>query len=129
MNFKICAIFLAMTFGVDLAWSQKSTPFSGVWADSAGVQFKNQTAVFSVTSDQVMMTHYLEFNGQPFIEQGLGDRRGDTLDYVVQVTQTIPGWATEGKHKLVLDRDGKTLRGIYEDNKGNKGSLIFKKVK
>jgi hypothetical protein len=130
------AFFVALN-----SWAQKPmtdaktfipTSLSGVWADSLGSSFKNQQAVFAVTKDQVFMSHYLEFNGQPFVEHGMGDRKvdvhGDTLIYAVEVTRGIPGWATSGKHFLVLDSNKTTLRGTFEDNKGNKGALVFKRV-
>lgn len=106
---------------------------NGVWVDSAGSAFTNCTAIFSIEKDSVYFSHYIEFNGQPFVEHGKGIviyKQKDNLFrilYNVTVTLPIPGWSTAGIHSLELSADGKTLRGTYSDNKGNKGPLVFKK--
>lgn len=102
---------------------------NGVWADSSSSSFTNPTAVFSVQNDSVFMTHYVEFNGNPFVEHGEGVIKGDTLIYTVKVTVQVPGWSTtQGVHTLVLSADRNTLRGTYKDNAGNTGPLVFKRV-
>lgn len=113
-------IFLAqLCFGQD---------FNGVWSDSSSTSFTNCYAVFVVQNDSVHMTHYLEFNNQPFLEYGTGIVLGDTLVYDVRVAQQVPGWKSKtGKHVLILSADKKTLSGTYTDNLGNTGALIFKK--
>lgn len=74
------------------------------------------------------MTHYLEFQGHPFIEYGSGIVKGNQIQYTVYVTVQIPGWnSSKGQHILTISEDGKTLRGTYEDNAGNKGNLVFKR--
>ena len=74
------------------------------------------------------MTHYAEFNGNPFVEHGEGIVIGNKLQYSVKVTTRVPGWkTTAGKHVLVLSDDKRTLRGTYNDNTGNSGPLVFKK--
>lgn len=105
-----------------------SQDINGVWQDSTGASFKNCIAIFSVQNDSVFMSHYLEFNGIPFVESGAGIISGDTLNYQVTVTRQIPGWSTAGIHQLVLSADRKTLRGTYSDNVGNTGTLVFKRI-
>lgn len=103
--------------------------FNGVWADSSSASFTNATAVFSIKNDSVFMTHYVEFNGHPFVEHGEGTVNGKSLNYTVQVTVQVPGWkTTEGLHSLTISEDGETLRGTYKDNAGNSGPLVFKRV-
>lgn len=105
-----------------------SQDINGVWQDSSGTSFKNCIAIFAEKNDSIFMTHYLEFNGTPFVEYGSGIKKGDTLTYNVTVSKQIPGWSTAGVHQLTLSADKKTLRGNYSDNLGNKGSIIFKKI-
>ena len=105
-----------------------SQNFNGVWSDSSSADFSNCTAVFSIKKDSVFMTHYLEFQGHPFVEYGKGVVKGNQIQYTVFVTVQIPGWNTsKGLHKLTISEDGKTLRGTYEDNTGRKGNLVFKR--
>ena len=119
---------LLYTFFISLPIFTFSQDFSGVWADSSNVNFSNCTAIFSVTKDSVFMTHYLEFKGNPFIEYGYGIVEGNKIKYKVYVTRQVPGWkASMGYHILTLSEDGKTLKGTYEDNIGNKGNLVFKR--
>ena len=100
---------------------------SGLWKDSNST-LNNAYAIFSVEGSQLEMMHYLEFEGKPMVEKGRGKLIGRRLDYFVVVTKSIPGWAMTGEHFLTLSQDGKTLRGAYEDEKGNVGPLVFKKV-
>lgn len=100
---------------------------NGLWADSSGSSFSNCNVIFAVKNDSVFMTHYLEFNGTPFVEYGSGIIKGDSLTYKVTVSKGIPGWSTAGVHTLKLSADGNTLRGSYSDNKGNHGPLVFKR--
>jgi hypothetical protein len=102
---------------------------NGVWSDSSSTSFKNCYAIFSIQEDSVFMTHYIEFNGDSFVEHGEGTIKNDSLEYHVIVTKKIPGWnATSGDHFLKLSNDGKTLRGYYKDNLNNKGPLVFKRL-
>lgn len=102
---------------------------NGVWADSSSTSFGNCYAIFSIEKDSVFMTHYIEFNGQPFVEHGEGVIQNNELNYHVKVTKQIPGWTTTaGDHQLILSKDGQTLRGTYKDNVGNSGPLVFKRV-
>ena len=103
--------------------------FNGVWADSSSASFTNATAVFSIQNDSVFMTHYVEFNGNPFVEHGEGIVKGKQLIYTVKVTVQVPGWSTtQGDHVLTISEDENTLRGTYKDNAGNTGPLVFKRV-
>tara|TARA_Y100000589_G_scaffold228213_1_gene215666 strand:+ start:277 stop:669 length:393 start_codon:yes stop_codon:yes gene_type:complete len=105
-----------------------SQNFNGVWADSSNINFSNCTAIFSVKKDSVFMTHYLEYKGSPFVEHGAGIVEGNKIKYRVNVSVQVPGWTTtKGFHTLTISEDGKTLRGTYEDNSGNKGNLVFKR--
>tara|TARA_B100000674_G_scaffold129521_1_gene99776 strand:- start:7927 stop:8313 length:387 start_codon:yes stop_codon:yes gene_type:complete len=105
-----------------------SQNFNGVWTDSSSTDFSNCTAVFSVKKDSVFMTHYLEFKGNPFVEYGAGIVNGNQIQYTVYVTVQVPGWnSKKGYHILTVSEDGKTLRGTYEDDSGNKGNLVFKR--
>ena len=101
---------------------------TGLWADSNSTDFSNGRIIFSVEGTNVEMMHYLEYKGKPMVEKGKGQIYGRRLDYFVVVTKSIPGWALTGEHFLTLSGDGKTLRGAYEDEKGNLGKLVFKKI-
>lgn len=107
----------------------KAQNLNGVWADSSSSSFDNCYAVFALDGDSVFMTHYIEFNGKPFIEYGRGIKKGNEIIYSVKVTQQIPGWSTTaGLHTLMISKDGQTLRGSYKDNVGNTGPLVFKRL-
>ncbi len=101
---------------------------NGVWSDSSSTGFKNCWAIISVQGDSVFMTHYIEFNGNPFVEHGEGVIRNNNLRYHVVVTKQVPGWTTtSGEHNLTLSSDGNTLRGTYKDNAGKSGPLVFRR--
>lgn len=110
------------------AFTGKSQDISGVWADSSSASFTNCYAIFSVEGDSIQMTHYLEFNGAPFVEYGKGIIQNNQVNYHVVVTKQIPGWTSQsGDHSLTLSNDSTTLRGTYTDNLGNTGPLVFKR--
>jgi hypothetical protein len=119
----LCALFIL------IGTSSFAQDINGVWSDSSSTSFKNCYAIFSIQEDSVFMTHYIEFNGTPFVEHGEGTIKDNVLKYHVVVTKRIPGWtATAGDHILKLSDDGETLRGTYKDNTGNSGSLVFKRA-
>jgi len=107
----------------------QNTDINGLWEDSSGTSFSNCHAIFAIKNDSVFMTHYLEFNGIPFVEHGKGIITGDSLNYNLIVTKEIPGWSTAGVHHLKIFDNGNTLRGNYSDNKGNTGPIVFKRKK
>ena len=112
-----------------ISFTAAAQDFNGVWTDSSSASFTNATAVFSIQNDSVFMTHYVEFNGNPFVEHGEGVVKGNQLIYTVKVTVQVPGWSTtQGDHELTISPDGNTLRGTYKDNAGNTGPLVFKRV-
>jgi hypothetical protein len=98
---------------------------NGIWKDSAGTSFDKGTMIIAQKGDSIILTHYLEFNGQPFTEYGVGKIKGDSLIYHLTVTLPIPGWSLTGVHKLKLSKHGNKLIGIYIDDKGNSGRLVF----
>ncbi|UKJ09030.1 hypothetical protein [Solitalea lacus] len=108
---------------------QQATNISGLWADSNSVNFQHCYVIFSQEANKIKVAHYLEFKGTPMVEVGEGIINGNKVTYKVKVTQAIPGWALSGEHILELTPDGKTLRGIYKDEQGNTGPLVFKKTK
>ena len=118
-------VFALILFFPLITFSQN---FNGVWTDSSSTDFSNCTAIFSVKKDSVFMTHYLEFKGNPFVEYGAGIIKGNKIEYTVYVTVQVPGWnSSKGHHILTISEDGKTLRGTYEDDAGNKGNIVFKR--
>lgn len=131
--FSYVFLFVIMTLaGLNKAFAQVSIPKSitGIWTDSNSTAFSNGYAIFSVDKmGKVMVTHYVEYNGTPMVEQGIGFFAHNTVNYDVQVTKAISGWATKGQHVLTLSEDGQTLRGHYKDEKGNTGALVFKRLR
>jgi hypothetical protein len=113
------------------AFSQsKANPVNGIWADSNSAAFTHSYAIFSVDEHgKLAMTHYLEYNGIPMVEKGIGFYSHGTLNYDAVVTKGIPGWSLKGQHVLTLSEDGNTLRGYYKDEKGNSGPLVFKRFR
>ena len=101
---------------------------NGIWKDSASTSFDKGTMIIAQHGDSIILTHYLEFNGQPFTEYGVGNLKGDSLIYNLTVTLTIPGWSATGVHKLKLTENGNKLVGIYMDDKGNSGRLVFTRL-
>lgn len=120
---KILFTFLILITSISYAQD-----VNGIWSDSSNTAFKNCWAIISVESDSVFMTHYVEFNGHPFVEHGEGIIKNNKLSYHVVVTKQIPDWKSKsGEHTLTLSPDGNTLRGFYKDNLGNIGPLVFKR--
>lgn len=129
----ICISIFTFLFLLSLSGfkpSDKNTQqdLNGLWTDSNSASFQNCYIIFSQQGNKVKMMHYLEFNGTPMVEQGEGTIEGNKVSYDVVVPKAIPGWATTGKHIFILSPDGKTLRGIYQDGKGNTGPIIFKRA-
>jgi hypothetical protein len=123
----LITICIASTF--TLAQNNTSYPnINGVWADSNSTVFTNCYLIIAQDGAKTNMTHYLEFNGTPMVETGVGTYIDGKVFFEVKVTKPIPGWATTGKHYLTISADGKTLRGEYQDAKGNKGPLVFKRI-
>lgn len=120
---------LILTITLSSCDLQTSSRFTGHWADSASASFTNCHASILQREDSIYFMHFLEFNKQPFFEAGQGIVDGDSIRYHVEVLHQIPGWSTAGDHVLGLDADGNTLRGYYNDNKGNHGPLVFKLIR
>ena len=123
------AIFLFSNFG----YSQKKTDTSkidinGVWQD-INPDVQNAVVIISEQNGKVIFSHYLEWKGKKFVESGIGKRIGNTVDYTVDVTLPIKGWATAGTHTLTLSEDGNTLEGTFVDNKKRNGPIAFKRVR
>lgn len=102
---------------------------SGIWADSACTgNFSECELTIAQRGNDLHMMHTLKFKKQFFMEEGDGKIDSNHVQWDVLVTRQIPGWATAGTHFLSLSKDKKTLRGHYEDNKGNKGPIVFKRT-
>jgi len=104
-----------------------SIDINGVWTDSSSSSMQNAVMVLSEKDGKVVMTHYLEWKGEKFIENGVGERKGNSIVYTATVTKGIEGWATQGTHNLVVSDDGQTLSGTYNDNLDRTGPIIFKR--
>jgi hypothetical protein len=122
-------LFFAIYLTIFVSTSTYGQDINGLWEDSTGTSFTNCHVIFAVKNDSVFMTHYLEFNEKPFIEHGAGTITKDSLIYNVIVTKGIHGWSTAGVHKLKIFDNGNSLRGVYHDNKGNTGPIVFKRKK
>lgn len=129
---KACLLIIAFMVFIHSKSSfaqSNPNPVNGIWADSNSTAFTNGYAIFSVDAHgKLTMSHYVEFNGTPMVEKGIGFCNHKTLSYDVFVTKAIPGWSTTGQHVLTLSEDGNTLRGHYKDGKGNTGPLVFKRL-
>src|SRR4051812_11115114 len=92
------------------AWGQvKPHAVNGIWVDSNSTAFSNGYAIFSVDEHgKLAMTHYVEYNGVPMVEKGIGFCSHGTLNYDAIVTKAIPGWSLKGQHILTLSEDGNT---------------------
>lgn len=135
ISLRVCLhlvfIFLSVLYFNHPVFSQtKPNSVNGIWADSNSAAFTNGYAIFSVDEQgKLAMTHYVEFNGVPMVEKGIGFCSQGTLNYDAMVTKAIPGWSLKGQHILTLSKDGNTLRGYYKDEKGNSGPLVFKRLR
>lgn len=129
MKIKILKFLFLILFFSNLTYSQnKKVDINGVWADiNSGVE--NAVVVISEQNGKVIFSHYLEWKGQKFVESGIGKRTGNTIEYTVDVTLPIEGWATQGTHTLTLSEDGNTLEGTYKDNKKREGPITFKRIR
>jgi hypothetical protein len=129
MKIKILKFLFLILFFSNLTYSQnKKVDINGVWADiNSGVE--NAVVIISEQNGKVIFSHYLEWKGQKFVESGVGKRTGNTIEYKVDVTLPIEGWATQGTHTLTLSEDGNTLEGTYKDNKKREGPIAFKRVR
>lgn len=112
-----------------LGTSYCQTDLNGIWSDSNSTSFKNCYLIIAQKSSSIFVTHYIEYNGQPLVEKGVGQVKKNEIQYQVEVTKGISGWATKGKHYLRVENNAEILRGYYIDEKGNKGPLVFKKIK
>jgi len=121
----LLGFLLLLSFSIK---AQDTVNLNGVWRDSSGTSFSNCTAIITQAGNKITFSHYIEFNGQPFVEFGQGTLKHRTIKYKVKVTKQIEGWATTGTHELTLSADGMTLRGFYKDNKGNTGPIILKRI-
>ncbi len=132
-NIVYILVILCLASSYSFAQAKENTTAvhkaNGIWADSNSTAFTNGYAIFSVDlHGKLTMAHYVEFNGTPMIEKGIGFCTHNTLSYDVFVTKAIPGWPTTGQHVLTLSENGNTLRGYYTDSKGKKGPLVFKRL-
>jgi hypothetical protein len=127
---KFCIVILFLSICAVTASAQTTAPINlnGIWADSNSTSFQNCYLIIAQEGEKINMSHYLEFNGTPMVEYGTGKYGNGKVYFEVKVSKAIPGWATTGKHFLMLSNDGKTLRGEYEDDKGNRGPLVFKRI-
>jgi len=120
---------LLLILTTSFAYSQTDKiDINGVWADLDSPA-ENSTIVISELNGKVIFVHYMEWKGQKFVEAGIGKRNGNTIEYKVEVTSRIEGWATAGIHKLILSEDGKTLKGTYKDNLKREGPIGFVRVR
>lgn len=135
ISLRVCLQLVFLFFFVfsfsNQGFSQtKPNPVNGIWVDSNSAAFTHAYAIFSVDEQgKLAMTHYLEYNGTPMVEKGIGFCSHGTLNYDAIVTKGIPGWSLKGQHVLTLSEDGNTLRGYYKDEKGNTGALVFKRLR
>lgn len=129
MKSKILKLLFLALFFSNLSFSQnKKLDINGVWSDiNSGVE--NAVAIISEQNGKIIFSHYLEWKGQKFVESGIGKRTENTIEYTVDVTLPIEGWATQGTHTLTLSEDGNTLEGTYKDNKKREGSIAFKRMR
>lgn len=97
---------------------------SGLWTDVNSADFDQGYLIIAQDNQDIHMTHYVEYKGQPLVEYGKGTRVGNQLSYQVTVTRKIPGWVTKGTHILTLSADGQSLEGRYESKLGS-GPLKF----
>jgi len=122
--------FFTLSFYKEAFSQTKPNAVNGIWTDSNSTAFTHGYAIFSIDEQgKLAMTHYVEFNGVPMVEKGIGFYSHNTLNYDVVVTKPIPGWSPKGQHVLTLSEDGNTLRGYYKDEKGNTGPLVFKRLR
>ena len=130
MKYFFFTVILAFVVTYSFSQSEKEKGYvdvSGLWVDSNSASFQNCYLIISQTGRNVVVAHYLEFDGTSMVEEGKGTVSGRKVVYKVKVTKAIPGWATSGTHYLELSEDGNTLRGAYKDAKGNTGPIVFKK--
>jgi hypothetical protein len=130
--FKKSIVIILTATGLLSCASKKNpsaTNISGLWTDVNSSDFKNCYVVIAQDGEKIIMNHYLEFKGDGMVEYGIGKIDGEKVVYDVVVTKAISGWATKGKHVLVLNKERDTLKGTYQDAKGNSGALVFKKIK
>ena len=130
--FKKTIAFLILFTALSSCTSNKDTTpanVNGLWTDVNTSDFKNCYVIIAQDGNKIVMSHYLEFKGSKMVEYGIGEIKDNAVSYDAVVTKAIPGWATKGKHHLTLNKQRDTLRGFYEDEQGNKGPIVFAKLK
>lgn len=131
---RICLlVFVISLLGcqqLSVAPNTHPTPvdINGLWTDASTAHCRNCYAIIAQDGEQIFFAHYLEWKGQPMVEYGQGLRNGDTITYDVKVTLPITGWATSGKHSLILSDDGNMLTGTFSDSLGNEGPFSLRRV-
>lgn len=125
--FLLCA---GIIFSTNAQKASIVPEIQGLWKDSNSVAFTDMHLLISQKGSKIETVHYLKFKGQSMIESGKGKYIANENCFVlkVKVSKGIPGWAEEGKHVLIFYPKDQSLRGYYEDNKGNKGPLVFFRV-
>ncbi len=109
--------------------STSPTSVDGFWMGEHGDAFTNAYAQFSEINGRIYMSHFLEFENQPYYEVGVGVRKGDSLLYHVEAKRKIPGWSPEGDHYLKIDESGNKISGYFIDQRGSKGKMIFNRLR
>src|SRR4051812_47145393 len=92
---------------------------NGLWADASSPSFRNCYLIIAQEGSDIHTAHYLEFNGTPMVEYGQGNIDAGKIVLQIKVSKPIPGWSTSGMHTLQLSADGNSLRGEYDDGRGN----------
>ncbi len=122
-------IFLLSIISMISHAETKTQDLNGIWQDTHGPEFDQCYLIIAQQGAVAHMTHYLEFQGTPMVEFGSGKVAGNKVTFKVKVSKSIPGWATAGTHYLQLSDDGNTLKGEYKDTRGNKGPLVFTRLR
>jgi hypothetical protein len=101
----------------------------GIWDSASSKDFSNSSLSYYSVNNNLYMTHFFKYKGQPFFEIGRGTYENGVLKYNVKVIQNIDDWPNEGYHQLTLSEDGKEMNGFYIDANGRRGSLRFARQK
>ena len=98
---------------------------NGVWSETSTADHENSTVVICQLGEQVYLTCYWEYKGQPVVWKGECTRNGNQLEFDTKHAKIIKGWDPNVRQKLTISNDGKSMSGKWVNSKNESGSVSY----